>query len=605
MRSTPGTLSYAASASNDDTSPTAGPRSANPFRRTFSITPDKSGVSSRGSSPEFVDAEATPLPPMPITAPPVHPLSRSAISQRDIHVHPPQRDESLGASVTDRGDRDREETLSDTALSVSALRRSKNPFNSAAQSPSVPTSVVATPIVPAAQAQYSPVMPPVPPRKPPALPPRISDVTAATLVTLSPSLPPRPPKLSPGGGGGVGGSGPASSPLPPINSSPLIKESLRAAKGAQAQKASETLLEKTLNWKVIKRSSSRDGGTSNDVGKNGSGRNTSPTRPPPPLPPQPRRTAPSPPISASSMEVLASASLPSTPQNRFVGDDVDAGVTGAGMSSGPVLGRSKSMHHQTSPSVGATMQSLLFTQQQKTSPVPPPPPRRRPESLQALPAYGAPAGTGAIGIGHLPSYLPPDGRAPGTSLSRRASIQSSATHSTEASGGGPSVGTGAGTEKEKERAGPGDAFAHLYESVKKRAEGFQRGAQPGFESVRRMAERAEGRVVPGGYIHPRRGSSHPGASERRGLVDGEGDDGDDGDDEEGREGGFGVDMDDGSPGVDVDDREWREWDRTVRQDDGRRGRPHLSNGPGMDDGEGDLTRRFDRLSPQGEGWQRL
>lgn len=541
---------------------------------------------------------------MPITAPPVHPLSRSAISQRDTYIHPPQRDESLGASVTDRGDRDREETLSDTALSVGVLRRlSKNPFNLAAQSTSGPASVAATPMT-SAQVQYPPNMPPVPPRKPPALPPRTSDATAAALVTLTPSLPPRPPKLSPGGG--VGGGGPASSPLPPINSSSLIKESLRAAKGAQAQKASETLLEKTLNWEVIKRSSSRDGGANNEVGKGGGGRNsTSPTRPPPPLPPQHRRTAPSPPISASSMEVLASASLPSTPQNRIVGDGVGAGVASAGISPGPILGRSKSMHHQTSPSVSATMQSPLFSQQQqKTSPVPPPPPRRRPESFQALPAYGAPTGAGALGIGYLPSYRPPDGRSPGTSLSRRASIQSSATHSTEASGGGPNVTTGGGTDKDKERAGPGDAFAHLYESVKKRAEGFQRGAQPGFESVRRMAERAEGRVVPGGYIHPRRGSSHRGGSERRGLVDGEGDNGDDGDDEEGK-GGLGVDMDDGSPGVDVDDREWREWDRTVRQDGGRRGRPRLSNGPGMDDGEADLTRRFDSLSPQGDGWQRL
>ena len=533
---------------------------------------------------------------MPITAPPVHPLSRSAISQRDTHVHPPQRD-------ADRSDKDREEALSDTALSAGAFRKSKNPFNGVAQPPSLPASLAATPLV-SPQAQYSPVTPPVPPRKPPALPPRTSDATAATLITLSPSLPPRPPKTT-AGGGAAGGNGPASSSLPPINSSSLIKESLRAAKGAQAQKASETLLEKTLNWEVIKRSSSRDaplsgsGGVSNDVSKGVSGRNTSPTRPPPPIPPQPRRTAPSPPISASSMEVLASASLPLTPQNRYVGDS--GNEAGTIVSSKPGLGRSKSMHHHTSPSVSATMQSPLFTQQQRTSPVPPPPPRRRPESFQALPAYGSSTDAGSIGNGYLPSYLPSDGRGPG--LSRRASIQSNITHSTDASGnngGGPHV--GAGAEKDKERAGRGDAFAHLYESVKKRAEGLQRGAQPGFENMRRIAERAEGRVVPGGYIHPRRGSSHRAGSERRGLVSGEGDNGEEGDDEDGR---GGVDVDDGSPGVDVDDREWREWDRTVRQDDGRRGRPRLSNGPGMDFEEGDATRRSDRLSPQGSGWRRL
>ena len=54
---------------------------------------------------------------------------------------PPQRENSLAAFSTDRGDRDREETLSDTALSVAALRRSKNPFNGAAQPVSIPASL--------------------------------------------------------------------------------------------------------------------------------------------------------------------------------------------------------------------------------------------------------------------------------------------------------------------------------------------------------------------------------------------------------------------------------------------------------------------------------
>lgn len=318
------------------------------------------------------------------------------------------------------------------------------------------------------------------------------------------------------------------------------------------------------------------------------------------------------------MEVLASASLPATPQNRSIG--AGNGI-GTGMSSGSGLGRSKSMHHQTSPSVGATMQSSLFIDQQKTSPVPPPPPRRRPESFQVLPAYGgALADAGDIGIGYLPSF-PPDGRGPDTMLSRRASIQSNFTHSTDASGNNNGSGPNAsmGGEKGKERAGRGgDTFAHLYESVKKRAEGFQRGAQPGLENMRRMAERAEGRVVPGGYIHPRRGSSHPPGSERRGLVNdgspGEGDDdyyGKDafGDDEEWKTGGVDRDGGNGRPGVDVDDRDWREWDRTIRRDDhGRRGgrsRPRLSNSPGMDDGEGDSIRQPEPPSPQGDGWRRL
>lgn len=125
-----------------------------------------------------------------------------------------------------------------------------------------------------------------------------------------------------------------------------------------------------------------------------------------------------------------------------------------------------------------------------------------------------------------------------------------------------------------------------------------------------MAERAEGRVVPGGYIHPKRGSHMRGpGGERRGLVDGNNED-DDNDYEGG--GGFGMDRDDGpgggmvrssSPGVDVDEREWSEWDRTVRAGpgEGRRGRQRLSNEVGMDDGEGP----FARSSTQGDGWQRL
>lgn len=289
--------------------------------------------------------------------------------------------------------------------------------------------------------------------------------------------------------------------------------------------------------------------------------------------------------------------------------------------------------HQTSPSVSGNFSGSLQAQQsllqRKTSPpVPPPPPRRRPESFQVLssPMYnnatgGGPGGGVNVGIG-LPPL--PDAAARGATPNRRASIQSSATHSTDASGTG-----GDAAEKEKEKGGgAGDAFANLYESVKKRAGGIQKGAvQPSKAALdntgvrlRRMAERAEGRVVPGGYIHPRRGTHH-GAPERRGLVDGANDE----DDYDGRGGGggwdaggggggddgFGVDSDPaspraGSPGVDVDDSEWREWDRTIRANsDGRRGRQRLSNGPGMDDGEGGDEGPFVRASSQGDGWRRL
>lgn len=144
-------------------------------------------------------------------------------------------------------------------------------------------------------------------------------------------------------------------------------------------------------------------------------------------------------------------------------------------------------------------------------------------------------------------------------------------------------GNGAPTAREKEGSGAGDTFAHLYESVKKKAEGLNKNvAQPGFESVKRMAERAEGRVVPGGY------AKHPSAGgEKRGLVRG----GRDGYDEEG-DGGVGMD-----DGPSVDD-EWSEWDRTG---DGRRGRTRLSGGPSVDDDD----RRFDRMSTQPDGYQRL
>ncbi|KAF8322190.1 hypothetical protein DL93DRAFT_2093450 [Clavulina sp. PMI_390] len=646
-------------------SPVPPPRSANPFiRRTVSganmASADQSlllNASTSATSEVFEDPAAyeDSLPPMPITAPPVHPLSRSA-----VHVNTPKSavEPSSGKSSVEK-ERD---SLSDTALApgVSALRPSKskgtNPFSPiSTSSPNPLTSSSSKPATTTANAAAA-AAPTVPPRRPPALPPRSSDVTQASLVSLTPTLPPRPSKPSGAGASTVGAATPQSV-FPPLASSMLIKESLRAAK---AQKATEGVLEKQLNWEVIKRSSSRD--SSADGG--GGPPAIPPRNPSPPRPP--RRAAPEPPISGNlgasgsgngsgltrsstiqgasfsdvrnTFEQASSIASPNSGAARAGGG---GGGGGSGYSTptsaGGGLGRSKSMH-QPSPSLpqgarppGASYMSASMSspavdaypssstssspsfaaqqQQRRSPPVPPPPPRRRPESFQALssPMYGSLTGT--TGSPNMPTHLsmamgPSSLTGGGGSLGRRASLHSNTTahssHSQPDAAQAPPV----------HERGPGDAFANLYESVKKKAENLQ-------PSVKRIAERAEGRMVPGGYIHPRRGShrtSRGGTSERRGLVDGDGDGGEDdgeggyfGDEGYAAAGGgptsggygelgydrpgsdhhsaMGLGVDSGSPGVDVDEGEWREWDRTVRS----RGRHRTSlstNDVGMDEAEG-------------------
>jgi hypothetical protein len=160
-------------------------------------------------------------------------------------------------------------------------------------------------------------------------------------------------------------------------------------------------------------------------------------------------------------------------------------------------------------------------------------------------------------------------------------------------------------------------FVHMFETVKKRAEGLQ-AHQPALkENVRRIAERAEGKIVPGGYAKIRGGSG-----ERRGLFADERRDRDDEEEEEeyydpvlvesrwngnhpggivDNDRGGGVGMYDASPGADLD-VDWSEWDKTLRRPTSIIGRQRAAS-VGVDEAP-----EPDRGSPYSsglDGWQRL
>ncbi|KDQ07175.1 hypothetical protein BOTBODRAFT_615393 [Botryobasidium botryosum FD-172 SS1] len=311
-----------------------------------------------------------------------------------------------------------------TGTDPSSLKFSTvNPFNSG------------TPIA-QSQSTSSTASPPLPPRKPP-LPPR-SD-------SSNQQPPPRHPNQSTAHA-----------------TSTLMKQSLIAAKGAQAIKALEVNLEKKRTWEVIGRSK----GTTNNADDPSPGAgyksvHSTPAKDSPPIP-RAKPKFPSPPpssASTSSLELVATARLPSRspsprrpqfPVNQSPFFDSDSSTAldwriqknGAGIAR---PSRSRSVHSLTPPPL---------------PPCPPPPPRRRPESVQVLPSA----------VKGLSSPVRPSQTSKtNMTLSRHASLQRSATTPVPAERGAAALHT-------------------LYTSVRKRAEEL--------ETVRL---KAEGKLVPGGF----------------------------------------------------------------------------------------------------------
>ncbi|KAF9519285.1 hypothetical protein BS47DRAFT_1482251 [Hydnum rufescens UP504] len=489
------------------------PKPANPFRQSLSALRTSPPSSSLPDDGETVHSGPLPVPP-------VHPMLRSVYGTPTIPAVPV--DSRTAAWVME----------SSQAEVPPSGTKPTNPFGSR----------VATAPTQNAK-QLTSLSPPLPPRKPPLLPPRGSDaLVVVNLNNNQPSLPPRPPPKP-----ALKSSPPA---YPPLATSSLMKESLKAAKGGQIQKANESLLGKTLNLEVIKRSSSRDlprepappsqlalnfgmrpnnavlGSSPNDRGQ------------------VKRNNFPSPPESTSSLEILASARLPqaeSTSGNyihqhrrgtRALLTNNDSHASSSSTSSDPPGSRDRAFPPSVSDgdmyanrersrpplpighdprtststdvlprpdfdsplSLGTAAhvgRSKSFHVHTGSLHTPPPPPRRRPESIQVLgsttglsPHGAVPHSATSMAVGTTP---PP--------LSRRASLQSH--HSAPTSG------------QHGSRTSPppvppiGEAFQHLYTSVKQKAESFQAP----IESARRTIE---GRVIPGGYT--KRGA------EGKGLV---------------------------------------------------------------------------------------
>ncbi|KAF8331103.1 uncharacterized protein EI90DRAFT_3154752 [Cantharellus anzutake] len=445
------------------------PKNGNPFRRSASV-----------ASAPSASTIIPPTPDEPLPAPPMHPLSRlSAAAIETMSVS--RSDPSEANHATQFGQRH----------TVGTKASASSPYN-------------------------IPPIPPLPPRKPPNLPPRTS---GDSLFVVSPSLPPRPPKVSPK---------PQNLAAPPIATSQLMKESLKAAKGGQIQKANEALLGKTLNLEVIGRSSAKESaGSISPFASALASSSSSSTNVPfkgvlrrSPSPPAKRRTVPTPPESVTSFENIAVArvsnarsppngleikngatssksssphsSLSVSPSRRVhllpplyqyssadpdptnePSTDVDVPISHTNKMSPTLVGRSKSLHGTPSPKTPL-----------------PPPPRRRPESVQVL------------GVGTSPFSAAPSNIASPvpTSITRRASLQS---HS-------PSSRAPISQSPPLPPSQPADAFQSLYESVRKKTDPIQHSITDGFDIVRK---KAESKLVPGGFM--RRGAG----TEGRGLFD--------------------------------------------------------------------------------------
>ncbi|CAE6433705.1 hypothetical protein ACGC1H_001488 [Rhizoctonia solani] len=298
--------------------------SSNPFRRTLSTPGD--------TTPNHFDP-----PPLPGLNPALvaEALANSALVDED------------GSPI-----RDKPTTGLGRSLSTKTAPESpSNPFRRSSHSPAPP------PV-----RSHSP---PVLPRRPPLPPPR--DSQPILPPPRHPQQPVKPPKPSTS-------SKPKSTLMPPAGGTPseLIKQSLRAAKGAQ--RANETSLEKQRTWEVIKSSNTHTPNSSGGVAQALAQLTASNLRslhhaPHPP---------PGPSTESSSLDHVATArpdpvpALPPLPPKPASHHGHSRATSTSRKIEAPIPGRpvrSKSLHH--SPSHTPPNESPIQ-----------PPPRRRPESIQ-------------------------------------------------------------------------------------------------------------------------------------------------------------------------------------------------------------------------------
>lgn len=317
----------------DSTMPRSAPAmtSSNPFRRTLSTPGDTTPSHPPG----------TVHPPLPNFAPALVAAalaSSPAVADEDASPIRDATGSGLGRSLSTR-------TMPESPSNPFLRRTSHSPAPPPVRSQS----------------------PPLLPRRPP-LPPRDSNHTMLP-PPRHPQQPAKPPKPS--------SSSKPKMALMPAGGAPseLIKQSLRAAKGAQ--RANETSLEKQRTWEVIKSSTQ---GSSSNSGAGGVAqalaqltasnlRTLAPNTPGGP-------TGPSTSASSSLDRVAAARPdplppLPPKPASHQ-GHSRSAIVSHHAQAESPMPGRptrSKSMHH--SPSQTPPLDSPIQ-----------PPPRRRPESIQ-------------------------------------------------------------------------------------------------------------------------------------------------------------------------------------------------------------------------------
>ncbi|KAG9103979.1 hypothetical protein FRC06_006418 [Ceratobasidium sp. 370] len=197
--------------------------SSNPFRRTLSTPGD--------TTPNHTSGTAPPLPSFAPALVAAALASSSAVVDEDAS---PIREKGPALS---------------RSMSAKTLPESpSNPFRRSSHSPAPPP----------VRSQSPPLLP----RRPP-LPPRAEASITMLPPPRHPQQPAKPPKPS-------ASSKPKTSLMPPAGGTPseLIKQSLRAAKGAQ--RANETSLEKQRTWEVIK-SSTHQGSSSNHNSSSHSG----------------------------------------------------------------------------------------------------------------------------------------------------------------------------------------------------------------------------------------------------------------------------------------------------------------------------------------------
>lgn len=384
-----------------------------------------------GTQPPLPSVDSSPSPPRPTSA---HSNSNNPFL-RSTSSKPPLTATSASASASALSSNSDEASLPDTSSLTPDALGLKSPISRASSSPApigssnpflnrtkantiagggstTPTPITASPSSVAS-------VPPLPPRKPSFLPPPPRHHTQQpTPTSLPPSpLPPLPRK-------------PGAPPTHPstiagtTTISPLIKQSLLAAKGAQ--KNSEMNLDKLRTWEVIKSSATSSTSTSTSTssptpgGGGGLVRSLSPstsgsaTTTTGVMPKIRSTTAVSPNsrISPSTNGNLGANTvvLSSSSSDRDLDLDWSPGI-GAGPSGGTRVGRSKSLHHPSSPTVarldgagsegGGRYQPQHQHQHSSSTisalPPPPPPPSRkkkRPESVQGLLGIGSGAESG-------------------------------------------------------------------------------------------------------------------------------------------------------------------------------------------------------------------